>query len=164
MGAEKLEQGHPLLDKTLIDAFIDSVEKTMSTLANTQVSSSKPCIKKEDSAPLDVAGVIGVASDNMKGTITVGFQKEAIFEILKNMLEEEHSEVNEEVTDAVGELTNVIYGDAKAFLNRVGYSFQMAIPVVITGASKIKTSSQGVTLVIPFGVSSGCFYIEFTIH
>ena len=56
--------------------------------------------------------MIGMVAGNMRGTITISFEKPSIFKILENMLGEPYSEINEEVRDAVGELTNMIYGTA----------------------------------------------------
>jgi chemotaxis protein CheX len=100
----------------------------------------------------------------MKGTMSISYSKSAIFKILENMFGEKHTEVNSEVTDAVGEMTNQIYGSAKTTLNQMGYAFEMAIPSVITGTFTISNHHQGATLVIPFEIEGGeFFYVEITV-
>jgi chemotaxis protein CheX len=155
---------NPLLDKQLVNAFIDGVQKTLSTMAMTESSPKKAFVEKDFEAKGDVSGMIGMVSGNMKGTITISFGKDAIFKILENMLGEDYSEINDEVRDAVGELTNMIYGTAKTTLNELGYNFEMAIPTVITGAHQITNYHKGATLVIPFEMGDLGFHIEITVE
>jgi chemotaxis protein CheX len=46
------------------------------------------------------------------------------------MIGEKYDEMNEEVADCVGELTNMISGDARSQLQKVGFDFTAAIPTV----------------------------------
>lgn len=161
--AQKLT--NPLLDKQLVNAFIDGVQKTLSTMAMTESKPQKAFVEKDFKAKGDVSGMIGMISGDMKGTITISFEKSAIFKILENMLGEANEEINDEVRDAVGELTNMIYGTAKTSLNELGYNFEMAIPTVITGNHQITSYHKGAALVIPFemdGVNN--FFIEITVE
>ena len=167
MGAAKqLDEKNLLLDKTLVNAFVDGVLKTLSSMAGTEAQTQAPFVKKDFSSEGEIAGMIGMVSGDMKGTITVSFTKEALFQVLKNMLDEDYTELNDEVADAVGELTNIIYGCAKTTLNEKGYSFEMAIPTVLMGSVKIKQFHKGATLVIPFnldGQEKG-FFVEITVQ
>ncbi len=150
MGAPKLENLNPLVDKRFMNAFVDGVQKTLGLMAQTQVKIGNPYIEKEFKSKGDVAGMVGMVAGNMKGTLTIGFTKEAVVEILKNMLGEEYKEINSEVIDAVGEMTNQVYGAAKTTLNQLGYSFEMAIPTVVQGKFVISRIHNGATLVLPF--------------
>lgn len=156
---------NPLLDKRLINAFIEGVIKTMSTIANTEVTTGKPTVEAQHSSKGEIAGMVGMVAGKMKGTMTISYKKPGIFLILSNMLGETYTEINGEVQDAVGELTNMIYGTAKTSLNQMGYSFEMAIPSVITGHFQISKSHTGATLVIPFNLKTGdVFYVEITVQ
>lgn len=161
--AQKIE--NPLLDKQLVNAFIDGVQKTLSTMAMTESTPKKAFVEKDFKAKGDVSGMIGMVSGAMRGTITISFEQSAIFEVLNNMLGEDYSEIDDEVRDAVGELTNMIYGTAKTTLNELGYNFEMAIPTVITGAHQITSYHKGAALVIPFEMSGdNNFFIEITVE
>lgn len=164
MGAEKMNE-NPLLDKNLVQGFIDGMLKTLSTMAMTEAKTKKPFVETEFQAKGDIAGMIGMVSGSMKGTITMSFTKEAVFSILSNMLGEDYTEINDEVADAVGELTNMIYGSAKTTLNELGYNFEMAIPTVIQGKVKIKAFHSATTLVLPFSIDGDKeFFIEITVQ
>lgn len=164
MGAEKLEQMNPLLDKRFINAFVDGVIKTVSLMAQTEVTPGKPSIDTQFRSKGDVAGMVGMVFGQMKGTMSISFSKESIFFILENMLGEKHTTISDDVADAVGEMTNQIYGTAKTTLNQMGYAFEMAIPSVVKGTISLSKHYNGATLLIPFNLPNGhCFCIDITV-
>ncbi|MBL7554253.1 MAG: chemotaxis protein CheX [Bdellovibrionaceae bacterium] len=161
--APKLQ--NPLLDKTLINSFIEGVSKTLETMASTKVTYGKPFVEQKFSARGEVAGVVGMVSNEYKATLTLSFPKPAILHILENMLGEKYNDITDEVFDAVGELTNMIYGSAKGTLNDLGYNFEMAIPTVIKGQFIMLQHSKSATLVIPFKLTNQTeFYIEISVY
>lgn len=156
---------NPLLDKRLINAFVNGVIDVLSKQANTPVTTGKPFVEKEISVKGEIVGIIGMVAGKMKGTMTISFQKQAVFDVIDGMIGERYTEITNDVSDAVGELTNQIYGSAKTTLNQLGYSFEMAIPTVIHGDFSISAYHHGTTLVIPFEVPNGArFFIEITIE
>ncbi len=164
MGAPKIEASNPLLDKRFINAFIEGVVKTISLMAQTEVTTGKPSVQTQFQSKGEVAGMVGMVFGNMKGTMSISFDKASIFTILENMLGEKHTEITDEVGDAVGELTNQIYGTAKTTLNQMGYAFEMAIPSVIKGTFTISKYHNGATLMIPFNLKNGAtFYVDITV-
>lgn len=155
---------NPLLDKKVINAFVDGVKDVLTQMAGTEVTLLKPSVQERFSTKGDIAGMIGMLSGTMKGTITISFEAGAAYEVIKNMLGEEHTELNDDVADAVGELTNMIYGNAKTTLNKLGYGFDMAIPTVIQGPYKITSYHDGATLVVPFQIPRGNLFVEITVQ
>jgi chemotaxis protein CheX len=166
--APKMESKNPLFDKRLINAFVDGVIKTLKTMAYTEVTPGKPFIEPKFIMKGEIAGMVGMVAPPIKGTFLICFDKPAIFAILENMIGEVHTELNSDVSDGVGEMTNMIYGAAKTTLNELGYKFEMAIPSVITGISgafSISHGRLGATLVIPFNLPNGTiFYIEIAVE
>ena len=77
------------------------------------------------------------------------------------MFGEEQKEINEEVKDAVGELTNVISGDSRRRLEEIGHHFLGAVPSVISGQGhEVKHITKGPILSIPFSTPGGNFTVE----
>jgi chemotaxis protein CheX len=162
--AAKVEVLNPLLDKKLINAFIEGVVKTMSLMANTQVTVEKPVVERSFNPKGEIAGVVGMVAGPMKGTLTITYSKSAILKLIENMLGEVHTEVNDNVADCVGEMANQIYGSAKTTLNQMGYAFEMAIPTTIRGQFTISKCHSGATLVIPFTLpDKSQFFVEITV-
>ena len=71
------------------------------------------------------------------------------------------SEINNEISDAVGELTNMISGQARKELAEMDKVFEGTIPTVITGKNhKLETKTTGPKVAIPFTTDFGSFTIE----
>ncbi|HEY8270137.1 MAG TPA: chemotaxis protein CheX [Pseudobdellovibrionaceae bacterium] len=156
---------NPLFDKKLLQAFVDGALKTLATIAQTEAKVGKPHIETRLSEKCEIAGMVGMVAPPLKGTLLISFTKESIFQIMENMLGEKHTEISNEISDAVGELTNMIYGTAKTALNQMGYNFEMAIPTVIRGEFTLSKSTKGATLVIPFELkNNSAFHIAITVQ
>ncbi len=71
------------------------------------------------------------------------------------------SEIDDEIVDAVGELTNMICGGAKAELAKLNQKFDLATPTMIVGTGiAITVFSDAPTVIIPFDTDCGKFVIE----
>ena len=84
---------------------------------------------------------------------------EDVFE--RHMLGENPGKINEEVTDLVGEITNMVTGGAKNLLGQKGYEFEMATPMVVSGKGHtISHKANGTKIIMPFTSPHGTAYIE----
>lgn len=61
--------------------------------------------------------------------MSITFDESLALEIMQNMLGERPNGLNEEVTDMVGEITNMVTGGAKRILAESGFDFDMATPL-----------------------------------
>jgi chemotaxis protein CheX len=105
--------------------------------------------------------MIGIAGDQAKGSLAISFTESAILDIASKMFGEPITEVNDEIADMVGEITNMVTGGAKVALSEKGYKFKMAIPTTIMGRNhSIKHSSKGPIIMIPFETEAGTFFVE----
>ena len=90
---------------------------------------------KDDKAPrYAVSGVIGVTGRAV-GTIVFSLSQPMALAVLKQMVGTEATALNSEVCDAVGELTNMIAGAAKAQLAHLDLS--ISLPNVVSGEAHI---------------------------
>jgi len=148
------------MDVKLINPFIDATLNVLETMASTKVQHGKPYLKKDHVARGDISGVIGLTGET-RGTISVSFTEASILPIVSNMLGEEMKEMNEEIEDAVGEITNMISGQARKKLEELGRTLKAAIPTVITGRDHaVKHMTTYPIIAIPFSTDSGEFTIE----
>ena len=148
------------MDVDLINPFIDATVHVLETMASTKAEAGKPYLKKDQVARGDVSGVIGLIGET-SGTISVSFSEDSILSIVSNMFGEEMKELNEEIQDAVGEITNMISGQARKKLDEKGRSLQAAIPTVIMGKNHSITHVTTRPIVaIPFSTDNGEFTIE----
>lgn len=144
-----------------INPFLQSLINVLSTMANMQLTPGKPKLKTDNLAKGDVSGLIGMVSPQAKGSMSITFEQGLIFEIMQNMLGERPSALDDEVTDLVGELTNMVTGGAKNLLHDKGYDFDMATPVVVAGIGhRISHKADGKKIIMPFTSPFGSAYIE----
>ena len=147
------------MDVKMINPFINATLNVLETMASIKAESGKPYLKKDDVARGDVSGVIGFTGEK-SGTVSVTFDELCILKIVSNMFGEEMKEINNEIADAVGEITNMISGQARKELEEIGNVFQGAIPSVITGKNhKLESVTEGPKIAIPFKTKAGNFTI-----
>lgn len=145
----------------VIRPFLESTINVLKTMAFIDCKPGKPFVKKGKEPRGDVTGLIGLASPTISGSMALVFSEDSILEIVSGMLGEKFSEVNDDVLDCVGELTNMISGGARAGLAKLNMKFEMAIPTMIQGAHHlVEHKTKGAVIVIPFTIESGTFYIE----
>ncbi len=148
------------MDVKLINPFINATINVLETMAFLKVTAGKPYLKKDEFAQGDITGVIGLTGD-ANGTISVTFEEGCILEIVSNMLGETMTSINMEIADAVGELTNMISGQARRELSERGKVFNAAIPSVVSGKKhSIIHYSDGPKIALPFRTDKGNFTIE----
>jgi chemotaxis protein CheX len=148
------------MDVRLVNPFINATINVLETMAFINVEAGKPYLKKDNLAVGDVSGVLGLTGV-ANGTISVTFEEKCILTVVSNMFGETMRELNNEIADAVGELTNMISGQARRELEEMGKIFKAAIPSVVTGKNhSITHYSDGPKIAIPFHTDSGKFTIE----
>lgn len=143
-----------------INPFLEATISVLETMASIKPTPGKPYIKKGSSATGDISGIVGFTGET-EASLCITFSTGSILLIISRMLGEVQKEINEDVKDAVGELTNMISGDSRRRLEELGYRFLGAIPSVVSGVNhEIKHVTKGPILSIPFGTEAGNFAVE----
>ncbi|WDE11108.1 chemotaxis protein CheX [Thalassomonas haliotis] len=146
-----------------INPFLASMLNVMSTMAQMELAPEKPKLKKDEVAMGDVSGLIGMVSDQAKGSLSITFEGPLAIATMKNMVGEGPDEINEEITDLVGEITNMVTGGAKRMLSEKGIEFDMATPMVVSGNNHtIHHKAEGPVVIIPLNSPHGKAFIEFS--
>lgn len=144
-----------------INPFLSSLINVISTMAMVDLKPLKPKVKKDEVARGDVSGLIGMVGPQTKGSFSVSFEENLALEIMNRMLGERPDSINEDVTDMVGEITNMVTGGAKKLLSEKGYDFDMATPIVVSGKGHTIThKADGAIVIMPFEAEAGKVHIE----
>lgn len=115
-------------------------------------------LRSADDPRHEISAVIGVTGKAV-GTIVLSLSQRAACEVLKRMIGTETAQITSEVCDAVGELTNMIAGAAKAQLAK--YDLSISLPNVISGSNhRIHFPSNVRPMVITFESEIGPLTIE----
>ncbi len=148
------------MDVQLINPFINAALNVLETMAFVKAEAGKPYLKKDDVARGDVSGVVGFTGET-NGTASITFDESCILKIVSNMFGEEMKELNNEISDAVGEITNMISGQARQEIEKIGKIFHGGIPTVVIGKDhKLISMVKGTKIAIPFKTDAGNFIIE----
>ena len=113
----------------------------------------------------DVSGVIGMVQDELEGTLTLCFTFETVRSILPTVIGKSVAITHEMAVDAVGEITNMIFGQVKTDLNRRGFALKLGIPSVVTGRGHFLSHfHRGYYMIIPFFLQGQLFQVHVAVH
>jgi chemotaxis protein CheX len=148
-----------------INPFLSATVNVLETMAFIKTEPGKPEVKKDRVSRGDVTGLCGLAGDQLSGSFSISFSEAAILSIVSSMFGEPITTINDEIRDAVGEITNMISGGARRQLSEKGYKFNMAIPTIIVGKNhEVTHKTTGPAILLPFTISAGDFYIEICLN
>lgn len=149
------------MSEDLSAPFIKAVTDILGTMAMVQAEPGTPFQKQDNSAMGDVTGVVGLTGSR-NGSLSLTFDKPCAVAIVRNMLGDDIDDILSDVKDAVGEITNMVSGQARAGLAELGLNLQGGSPTVIMGDSHtIAHMIGGTVTAIPFSTSAGKFTLEF---
>jgi len=152
------------MDVRFINAFLDGTISVLKTMAFIEPRPGKIYLKKDALAKGDVSGIIGFTG-MVTGSMALSFSENAILKIVSNMLGEEIKEINGDIKDAVGEITNMISGVARKKLESLGLNVLAAIPTVVSGKNhSISHVLGGPSIIIPFETDDGSFVVDICIN
>lgn len=149
------------MNENFIAPFADAVIATLGMMASIELVRHEAQKKSDAKAYGELSSVIGMIAPQTSGSMAITFDKSLSLTMMQNMLGETLHDVNEEVADMIGEMTNMICGSAKAALCEQGYDFNMATPVVVSGAGHlIHRHVEGPSHIMKFTSSQGNAYLE----
>lgn len=146
---------------TLAKPFIQATIYVLSSMANITPKAGTPYVKKDSVARGDVSAIVGITGYR-SGSICVSFTKKCAIAVVRGMLGDDIEDILQDTKDAVGEITNMISGQARAGLAEMGLVFQGSTPSVIMGDHHmIGHVTRAPVVAIPFTTDYGDFTIEF---
>ena len=113
----------------------------------------------------DVSGVIGMVQSHLEGTLTLCLTFETVRDVLPQVVGKSVSITHEMAVDAVGEITNMIFGQIKANLSQRGYALKLGIPCVVTGKGHfVSQFHRGKYMIVPFHLDGQLFQVYVALH
>ncbi len=150
------------LDTNFINPFLTATINTLKVQAQIKTEAGQVYVKKpQEFIQGDISGVIGIVSESFNGSVVITFPEKVFLKIISNMLGEEYTKIDNDIVDGAGELTNMIFGQAKVTLNEKGYGIKTAIPSVVTGKDHTLSGlTKGPIVIVPFTTEFGPFFVE----
>ena len=139
-----------------LDPFVEAAVEVLKQI----VTDGKVVVKKQlylsnnISEIYDLAVIISLAGEVI-GRVIIDMSTETALKVASDMNKEIISELNDLAKATLNELTNIIVGNAVTKLHDLGYKFDIAPPLLITGKNlkinDLKLESFVVPLIIPQG-------------
>jgi chemotaxis protein CheX len=144
-----------------INPFINASINVFENFGNISSEPGQPIVTKRSGANGDIIGFIGLNGHGMNGYFTIHFSKPLLSEIIRTLFDGKTIPSLEELYDLVGELTNMISGNAKAELSKKGFFFDVAIPKISNTAPNIPSDlKNNPVIIVPFETRAGRFNIQ----
>jgi chemotaxis protein CheX len=120
------------VDAQYLNPFIVAVKNVFKTMLSVDVAMGKPAVKTDYTTNADVTGLLPL-SGGKTGFVRLSLSKNAALFIYKSLLFEEAPEINTDVLDAVGEVANIVAGQARNELKMASLDANIEAPVIIIG-------------------------------
>ena len=141
-----------------LNPFLNATVEVFSTMLNCELKRGTLGLNAAFQPAHEVSGVIGL-SGKASGTVIVSVDREVAICVTEQMLGERPDDLNADVMDAIGEITNMVAGRAKTEL--ASLDMNLALPTVITGKNHvIRFGSLAKTISIPYSCAWGELTVE----
>lgn len=137
-----------------INPFIKATENAFIQVIRIPIEASSPYVFQGEKDLLSVSAIIGLAGE-AQGAVILSFDTQSCLKISKNFTGIESSTIDDTAADAIGELVNIIAGNAKEGL--LQFRIYISLPKVITGSVNMKMPKNTPTITVPFQSELGNF-------
>jgi len=123
-----------------------------------EIEVGEPALKKSRKARFDVSSIIGMTG-LVEGSCVLSFQSETAIKVVKSFTGMEFTIEDDDFTDAIGELANMIAGGAKTLFDTTNVN--ISTPTVVVGDGHIVHGHKDtVCIAIPCKCDCGEFAVE----
>ena len=131
-----------------INPFISATVNLFTEYLGIKLEGGKPFVLSDPQNLMEVSGIIGLAGETV-GAVVLSFSRETAITVISRMENTTYAALGSEVIDGVGELVNIIAGNAKKDL--LEFRIEISLPGVVTGKAYQIHWPEGVPVVgIPF--------------
>jgi len=139
-----------------IQPFIDGSAEVFRDLCGTEVKAGRAYFVSKDEFETiwDISGIIGLSGD-ANGAVAISLKDVTAFELTRILTGEEHTSIDKYVTDAMGEIINIIAGNVKNIYEKK-HRIKITMPSIIKGKahSIVWPSEKARIICIPFTIFS----------
>ncbi len=148
------------MDSKFIESVSVVTDKVFKTMIFMSPLRGSPTAQLMPKTLYDVTAVVGFAGA-VSGTVSVQFKSGLALKITSNMLQTPVTSLNADVSDAVGEVGNMIAGGIKTEMSNRGIHFDISLPTVVMGAGHSIGHTPGAeVLFFPFMIDNEPFIVS----
>lgn len=145
------------MDPSYIKPFVVALKRVFETMIAVPFTLGKPALKKGNEVPHEISSIIGL-SGNVSGSVVISLSEAVAFQLASALLGEPITELNEVCTDAIGEIANIIAGNAKTDFPTNNNA--ISVPSVVVGKHKVSYPSGIPIITVPCATDKGEMIIE----
>lgn len=142
-----------------INPFVSATQKVFETFLQCPAVPGKPFLydRNAEGGSWDISGIIGLAGEIL-GVVVISFPKILALKLVSGLEGKEIKIMDDTVVDMVGEIVNIIAGNAKRDLEE--HQIAISLPTVVRGQRHSFPGLSGTPLVaIPFKSEKGDFLL-----
>ncbi len=151
----------PKINVEYINPFVESTRNVFTSMCRMEVERKRLFLKDDYRMFGDISGVMGLSGE-ASGSVVISLPTRLACVAVGRMIgQEPAADLDEDVSDAVGEIINMISGQAKAMLAKSAYRFTISLPSVVSGAGHEITHKKGTpNIVLMFEADGQPFAIQ----
>ena len=150
------------MDVRFINPFVNAIQHVFKTMISVDTVIGKPFLKTQEGLDTEVSAVIGLSGDAV-GSVVLCFPRATAVKFATAFSGEPMSVKPPDFGDALGELVNMVTGNAKSRFK--GVSCDISLPNVLSGFDvKVHQVRRDATLVLPCDSTMGHFRVEVTME
>ena len=144
------ERGGETLDELYINPFVVGTKHVFKTMLGIDISADAAFSRGDRKTTADITGIMGFTGDR-RGTMSFSMSLSGALLIYTRLMCETFDLMSPEIMDAVGELTNIISGQARKELEKERLHLIAHVPMVFVGKNvEINFIAKGTLTTIPF--------------
>ena len=153
-----------ILGKEALERVLAITVETFDMQANTSLVAEAPFLKEARKVEdISIVAILTMQDGNHHGKFSLYSSEEVFLRFYNNFFEENNTTFSSDMSDAISEILNIIYGQVKFDFNKeYGLSLEPSLPSIILGSNlDIETPGEDVNpLIIPLKMDGGYLYLE----
>ena len=137
-----------------IQPFIKCSEDVFRDFCNTEIKAGRVFFvsKDEFESIWDISGIIGLSGET-NGAVAISLKDTTVFRLTEMLTGSKHTSIDKYVTDALGEIINIIAGNVKIVYEK-SYRIKISLPTIVKGKahSIVWPSEKARIICIPFTI------------
>ena len=148
-----------------LDPILNSTVNVFKNFLNFEIKEKSLVSKKVLVPKFDISAFLDIYESDVEGKVVLNITKKLALEIYSTLVGETVNEVTDNVLDAVGEIINIITGNAKNEFQAKGLVYKLSTPFIVNGKEQIiKNTSAIPFLSTMYWTSSGFFELSFSLY
>jgi len=136
-------------------SFIKVCESVFRNFCKTEIKAGEIFLfTRDNQMNWDISGIIGLSGE-ISGAISISMRENVAFQLTETLTGINHNSFDADVTDAIGEIINIITGNTKKVFEE-SFKTAISIPSIVQGKGhKLIWPSKNIKIIcIPFSVFS----------